>query len=173
MMTRFKLLLPVLAVTALVGCGERVSDAQAQMQAIRDQEAPPLAPPPQPQHIEPFEYSAGNLRSPFLAQSLLMLQAQAESTTGVRPDLTRPKHPLESYELAELIYRGKVVAPNGKEYGLVQLPDGLLRQVQIGEYVGKSDGKILEITPTQINIEEIVPDTNAGFVYKRTALVTP
>lgn len=173
MMTKHKILVPALAVLLLTACGERISEVEQSMEAIRSRQLPAIEPPPQPQPIEAFEYTAGTLRSPFLAQSLLALQAKAESGEGVKPDLTRAKHPLEEYELEQLIYRGKVVAPNGKEYGLVQLPDGLVREVQVGEYMGKSDGRILEITPTQINLEEIVPDTRAGFVYKRTSLVTP
>lgn len=172
-MQHFKLLIPAVMLVLLSACGERISDAEAKMADIRNQPAPAIEPPPVPEPIQEFEYSASNMRSPFLPLSLLMMQTKAATTEGVKPDTSRPKEPLENYELSELIYRGKVTAPNGKEYGLVQLPDGVIREVQKGEYMGKNFGKVLEITPTQINLEEIVPDAQAMFVYKPAALITP
>lgn len=158
----------------MVGCSDRVGIAQAEMEKIRDGDAQPIEPLPEPKPIESFVYSAGTERSPFVANSLLSLQATQEAqASSVRPDVNRAREPLESYELSQLIYRGKVVAPDGKEYGLVQLPDGTVRDVTVGEYMGKSDGKIVEITPTQINLIEIVPDARVGFVEKKTPLVTP
>lgn len=167
-------LLSVVMATILTGCGnDRMSQAEKAMADIRAEPAPSIEPIPQPQKVEDFVYSANDIRSPFLAPSLINMQTKAEESNGVRPDLTRPHEPLEDYELTELVYRGKVVAPDGKEYGLVQLPGGLVRDVRIGEYMGKNHGRILEITPTQINLEEIVPDSRAGFVYQKAALVTP
>lgn len=168
------LLLSIAVATVLTGCGnDRISQAEQAMAAIRAESSPPIEPIPQPQKVEDFVYSAGDIRSPFLAPSLINMQAKAEESSGVRPDLSRPHEPLEDYELAELIYRGKVVAPDGKEYGLVQLPNGIVRDVRINEYMGKNHGRVLEITPTQINLEEIVPDSRVGFVYQKNALVTP
>lgn len=163
----------LVATTLLAGCDDPVSQADQAMQAIRAEPAPAIEPLPQPEKVEDFVYGAGDVRSPFLAPSLMNMQSQSNHSNGVKPDVNRPREPLEDYEIADLIYRGKVVAPNGKEYGLVQLPDGTVRDVGIGEYMGKNDGRILEITPTQINLEEIVPDSRAGFVYKKTSLVTP
>lgn len=167
------LVAPILAVLMLSACSDRMSDAEQKMADIRNQPAAPVEALPAPQPVEDFVYSAGSLRSPFLAYSLINKQTQVEQNTGIQPDLSRTKQPMEAYELAELVYMGRIVAPNGRAYGLVQLPDGLIREVQVGEYMGKNDGRILEITPTQINLEEIVPDGRAGFVYKRTPLITP
>lgn len=167
------LTIAVAATLLLAGCSDPAKEAEMRMEQIRQKDAPPIPPLPEPERVEDFVYSAGDLRSPFLAPSLVNMQAQAIENNGVKPDVNRVREPLEEYELSQLIYRGKVVAPNGEEYGLVQLPDGYVRDVKVGEYMGKNDGRILEITPTQINLEEIVPDTRAGFVYKKTPLVTP
>lgn len=168
------LVLSVFVITSLTACtSNRMGNAEAQMEEIRKSSAKPVEPLPQPQPIEDFVYSASDVRSPFLAPSLLNMQTQLAQNAGIKPDVNRKKEPLEEYELTQLIYRGKVVAPNGNEYGLVQLPDGFVKEVQVGEYMGKNDGKILEITPTQINLEEIVPDSRSGFTYKKTPLVTP
>lgn len=167
--------LSVLVAMTLTGCGnDRMSQAEQAMAAIRDESSPPIEPLPQAQPVEDFVYSAASdTRSPFLPLSLINMQAKSEEASGVRPDLEREREPLEAYELAELIYRGIVVAPDGKEYGLVQMPNGVVRDVRVGEYMGKNHGRVLEITPTQINLEEIVPDSRVGFVHQKAALVTP
>ena len=160
----------------LTGCADRVSLAEAEMQKIQQQPAQPITPPPQPQKIEDFVYGSNNAkppRDPFIPQSLLELQARVASMPSVRPDENRPKEPLEEFELSSLIYRGKVVAPNGQQYGLVQTPDGLVRDVQVGQYMGKNHGRIVEITSTQINLIEIVEDNRLGYVEKSANLVSP
>lgn len=163
----------VLMVVSLSACSDRIGQAEQEMAAIRNGPAKPIDPVPEPIIIKDFTYSAGSIRSPFLAPSLENMQSQQSQESAVRPDVNRVKEPLEEYDLAELVYRGRVTAPDGKEYGLVQLPNGFVQEVQVGEYMGKSDGRILEITPTQINLEEIVPDSRMGFVHKKTSLVTP
>lgn len=163
----------LLAVMSITACSDRISQAEQKMEEIRRGPAQPIQPLPEPVIIKDFTYSAGDKRSPFVAPSLENLQAQQTHESAVKPDVNRVKEPLEEYDLAELVYRGRVTAPNGKEYGLVQLPSGFIEEVSVGEYMGKSDGKILEITPTQINLEEIVPDSRMGFVHKKTSLVTP
>lgn len=152
--TKIALLVAVMSV--LAGCGDRVSLAEAEMKKIQQQPPQPIQQPPQPQPIEDFAYAASNIRDPFFPQSLLELQAKVADAPTIKPDENRPKEELESYELTELVYKGKVVAPTGQEYGLVLAPDGLVRDVQIGNYMGKNHGRIVEITPTQINMIEIV-----------------
>lgn len=162
-----------LVAVSLSACADRISDAEQKMAQIRSEPAKPVPPLPEPVVIQDFTYSAGEFRSPFLAPSLQNMQAQQTQESAVKPDINRVKEALENYDLTELVYRGRVTATDGKIYGLVQLPDGYVQQVQVGEYMGRSDGKILEITPTQINLEEIVPDARMGFVHKKTSLVTP
>lgn len=163
----------VIGSSLLVGCSDRVGMAQQAMNDIQNSSAQPIEPPPQPEIVEDFVYSAANFRSPFLPPSLENLQNQVNNTEGVRPDITRQKEPLEQYELTQLVYRGLVVSPEGQSYGLIQRPDGSVASVQVGEYIGTNDGRIVEITPTQLNLIEIVPDSRAGFVEKPQSLVSP
>ncbi|WP_066802948.1 pilus assembly protein PilP [Moraxella oblonga] len=163
----------VILLGALSGCTDRVSMAEAEMKQIRELPAQPIEPPPTPQPIEDYDYVANNMRSPFVPQSLLDRQATIANMPSIRPDNNRIKHELEKYTLSSLIYRGKVVAPNGREYGLVQAPDGVVRDVQIGDYMGEDHGRIVEITPTQINLIEIVEDARLGYVERSANLITP
>ena len=174
MKSTLKLVSVMLAVFSLVACSnDRMAVAEQRMAEIRATNAQPVEPLPEPEIIEDFSYTAADVRDPFVPPSALTMQMQQAVQSGVKPDVNRMREPLEEFELTELIYRGSVVAPGGQLYGLVQLPNGYIQEVKVGQYMGKSDGKILEITPTQINLEEIIPDARLGFVNKQTALITP
>jgi type IV pilus assembly protein PilP len=101
------------------------------------------------------------------------MQGPTTAIDGIRPDINRIKQPLEQYEIAQLTFRGVVVSPEGQEYALVQRPDGSVASVKVGDYLGLNDGRIVEITPTQINLIEIVPDSRTGFIERPQSLVSP
>jgi len=161
------------AVLSMTGCSDRIGLAEQAMTDIRNQPAQPIEPPPKAELVEDFVYSASSQRSPFLPPSLVNLQGPTTSIDGVRPDINRTKEPLEQYELSQLVFRGLVVSPEGQRYALIQRPDGSVASVKVGDYLGLNDGRIVEITPTQINLIEIVPDSRAGFVEKPQSLVSP
>ncbi len=157
----------------MTGCADRIAVAEKDMSDIRNSKSQPIKPPPTPKPVEDFVYSANKQRSPFMPPSLLNQQLPNQDDNGIKPDLTRKKEPLEEYELSELVYRGVIVAPSGEEFGLVQRPDGTVTNVKVGDYIGANDGRIVEITPTQINLIQIVPDSSSGFVEKPESLVSP
>ena len=168
-----KLLLLSVTVLTITGCSDRIGMAEQAMADIRSQNAQPIEPPPKAEVVEDFVYSANMLRSPFLPPSLVNVQGPITAIDGVRPDITRTKEELEQYELSQLIFRGMLISPEGQQYALVQRPDGSVASVKVGDYIGLNDGRIVEITPTQINLIEIVPDSRAGFVEKPQSLVSP
>ncbi|MGP9557998.1 pilus assembly protein PilP [Psychrobacter sp. AOP7-A1-24] len=161
------------AVLSMTGCSDRIGLAEQAMTDIRNQPAQPIEPPPKAELVEDFVYSASSQRSPFLPPSLVNVQGPTTSIDGVRPDINRIKEPLEQYELSQLVFRGVVISPEGQRYGLIQRPDGSVASVKVGDYLGLNDGRIVEITPTQINLIEILPDSRAGFVEKPQSLVSP
>lgn len=157
----------------LSGCSDRIGVAEQAMTDIRASSAQPIDPPPKALVVEDFVYSANALRSPFLPPSLVNVQGPTSSIDGVRPDINRPKEPLEQYEIAQLTFRGMVISPEGQQYALIQRPDGSVASVKVGDYIGLNYGRIVEITPTQINLIEIVPDSRAGFIERPQSLVSP
>lgn len=165
----------VLAMTTLIlsGCADRIGMAEQAMAEIRASTAQDIEAPPKVLLVEDFVYSASGLRSPFLPPSLVNVQGPTTAIDGVRPDINRTKEPLEQYEIAQLTFRGMLISPEGQQYALVQRPDGSVASVKVGDYLGLNDGRIVEITPTQINLIEIVPDSRAGFIERPQSLVSP
>lgn len=168
-------LLLTLSITTLwlAGCTDRIGMAGQAMNEIRNAPSQPVEPPPKAALVEDFVYSASLMRSPFLPPSLVNVQGPTIPIDGVRPDITRTKQPLEQYEIGQLTFRGMLISSEGQQYALVQRPDNSIASVKVGDYLGLNDGRIVEITPTQINLIEIVPDSRAGFIERPQSLVSP
>ena len=62
------------------------------------------------------------------------------------------------------------ISQGNSTYGLVQTQDGLLHRVRPGNFIGQYDGRVVAVTPSEIQIEELVPDGIGGF-YKRSAAI--
>ena len=45
-----------------------------------------------------------------------------------------------------------------------------MHKVQIGNYIGQSDGRIVSITPSKIGVIEIVPDGLGGYIKRPASL---
>jgi type IV pilus assembly protein PilP len=58
----------------------------------------------------------------------------------------------------------------GGYYGLVQTMDSLVHRVQVGNYIGQNDGRIVAIDDTEIRVVEIVPDGIGGYM-ERSATI--
>jgi type IV pilus assembly protein PilP len=56
----------------------------------------------------------------------------------------------------------------GDVYGLVQTQDGMVHRVIPGNYIGQNDGRIVGVTDSGIEVEELIADGIGGF-FKRSA----
>lgn len=154
--------------------GGRPDRVQQKMQKIREEKAQPITQPPVFELIKSFDYGAMPLRSPFMPPSLMERLAQ-EAVRGdtVVPDEDRPPEQLELFELEQLVMRGIIEEPTGDRYALVEDPTGTLFPARVGNHMGKNYGRIVEITPRQVNLIEIVPDGANGFVERPKTLLAP
>ena len=64
-----------------------------------------------------------------------------------------------------------ILEREGQTYGLLQTQDGLVHRVLPGNYVGQNDGRIVAVSESEINIDELVPDGIGGF-FKRSAAIS-
>ena len=89
----------------------------------------------------------------------------------VYPNLSRQLQPLESYAIESLNMKGSMRNQSGQILALIQTPDGEIERVQRGNYMGMNQGRIIEITPTRIDLLEIVPDGRDGYIERPRSLV--
>ncbi len=111
---------------------------------------------------ETFTYTDQAMRSPFVP-------SEGPGASLVRPDAGRPRQYLERFPLDTLKMVG-TLSTDGTLYGLVQTKDGIVHRVTIGNYMGQNDGRIVRITPTRIQLVEIVPNGLGGYMKRPAAL---
>lgn len=159
-----------LSTAIVVGCDSRIDAVNLQMAEIRSQAPLPIEPTPTFEPAPVFNYSALQLRSPFIQNSLA---AELKLMAGKRvyPNLSRQPQPLESYALESLNLKGSLKNSAGQIIALIQTPDGEVERVQVGSYMGMSYGRVVKITPTQIDLIEIIPDGRDGFVERPRSLI--
>jgi len=89
--------------------------------------------------------------------------------SNLRPDSKRNREYLEQFSLDSLRMVGTLKL-GGKDYGLIMTKEGLVQRVLPGNYMGQSDGKVVEINPSKISLIEIVPDGVGGYMERPAAL---
>ena len=154
----------------LVGCDSRIDAVNEQMAVIRNQPPLPIEPAPVFTPVPTFDYAAQQLRSPFLPTSLAA-ELRIMAGKRVSPNLSRAQQPLESYAIETLNMKGSLRSKTGQVMALIQTPDGEIERVQVGSYMGMNHGRIIKISPTQIDLIEIIPDGREGYVERPRSLV--
>ncbi|XID75150.1 pilus assembly protein PilP [Alkanindiges sp. WGS2144] len=160
----------VFASVALTACSSRLDVVNEQMQQIRSQAPQPVPPAPVFLPVPSFAYAAQQLRSPFIPPSLAM-ELRIMAGKKIMPDLSRPPQFLEQFPIEALVMKGTLRRTNGSLYALIQAPEGGVVRVEKGNYMGKNYGRIIDISPSQITVVEIVPNGRDGFVERPRTLV--
>jgi type IV pilus assembly protein PilP len=175
-MTRFLRTLTMISVGSLllVACGGRdFSDLDSFMAEKRARPGGIIAPIPTFKAYEAFAYSATTLRSPFDRPIEVREIAQLQAISSVKPDDSRAKEFLEQFTFDSLRMVGTLERGQGN-WTLVTDPEGGVHRVAVGNFLGRSHGKIVEMTDTYVAVVEIVSDgTQDGWVERpRTIKLT-
>lgn len=155
----------------LAGCGgSDYSDLRAYMNEVKARPAGRIAPVPEFESYQTFEYSAMNERDPFqLLGGDARIVENTISNTGISPDTSRNKETLEQYPLDTLKFVGHLER-DGEKWAIVTSPDSLVHRVRIGNHLGMNYGEIVAIGETKISLKEIVPDGMGGWIEREAAL---
>jgi type IV pilus assembly protein PilP len=156
-----------LSLLTVSACSQDVSDLQTFIAETKSAHVGSVKPIPQFKPYESFSYSAGDLRDPFVAN--VDLKDESTKTSLLNPDSSRPKEPLEVFPLDTLSMVG-ILEQNDQLWGLIKDPQNLVHRVQIGNYMGQNEGRILEITESAIFLVEIVPDGIGGYIERDASI---
>jgi type IV pilus assembly protein PilP len=165
MSTRSALLLSLLAAAAatLAGCSSGDDDLQTFITETNKEAGGRVEPLPEVKPYPAYTYADMNLRSPFVPTS------PNAGNPNLRPDAHRNREFLEQYSLDTMKMVGSI-QQGGQLFGLVQTKDGLVHRVIVGNYIGTNDGKITAITPSKIEVREIVGDGLGGYIERPSGL---
>ncbi len=167
-LTLRKGLLLVVAAAGLAACGGDMDDLDSYINEVKARPGGRIEPLPEITPYEVFTYvaDAEGLRSPFVPDRP---QAAGPAAGGTSPDPERPAEFLESFPLDTLRMVGTLDI-NETVYGLVQTSDGLIHRVIPGNYMGQNDGRITEITESEIVLVEIISDGIGGYIERDAAI---
>ena len=153
---------------SMVACGGDMDDLDSYINEIKARPGGRIDPLPEITPYEVFTYVADveGLRSPFVPD---MPQATGAGAGGARPDPDRSREYLEGFPLDTLgmvgtLYIGETM------YGLVQTADGLIHRVVPGNYLGQNDGRITDISESEITLVEIISDGIGGYIERDAAI---
>jgi type IV pilus assembly protein PilP len=163
---KHSLIIALLAV-GLTACGAGADDLDQYINEIKARPGGRIDPLPEITPYESFSYIADRqgIRSPFRPDS----PQAAGGGSGPRPDDDRSREYLETFSLDSLGMVGTLHI-NETMYGLVQTADGLIHRVIPGNYMGQNDGRITEISESEIGLVEIISDGIGGYIERDAAV---
>jgi type IV pilus assembly protein PilP len=155
-----------LAVIA-AGCSQDMSDLEQYAMEVKSRTSKNIEPIPQPKPYEPFTYEPGERRDPFvpMLQSREAALAASGGAGAIRPDLDRPREPLEEFPLDSLRMVGTITMQQ-RAFALIRAPDAVVHRVSVGDHLGQNFGKITGISETEVVLMEIIPDGLGGYIQR-------
>jgi len=147
------LTLPVLAACS----GRNFADIDTFMAEKKARPGGIITPIPTFKAYEAFAYSATALRSPFDRPIEVREISQLHAVSAVKPDPNRSKEFLEQFTFDSIVMVGTLDRGEAN-WSLVKDPAGGVHRVELGNYLGRSHGKIVEMTDTYLLAIEIVSD---------------
>ncbi len=159
-----------LGLVALSACsdGGDFADLRAYMDEVRAKPKGSIEPLPAFLPYEAFTYSAASLRHPFQPPMKLDLAQRQKGTKDIKPDDTRIKQFLEQFNIENFVMVGTLANGVGN-YALIKGGDGVHR-VKIGDYLGRNHGRVVEINEAEVDVVEIVPDGDGGWLERPRSL---
>ena len=159
------------AALLLAGCGgEEQSELRQELAALAKDLRGRVDPLPQVKSYEPVPYKGESLLDPFVPGRIVVSQAVGAGGGGggVRPDLNRPKEPLEAFPLESIQMVG-TLSQNKDTYALVKAGPNLFR-VKKGNHMGQNFGVITSIDEGEVSLKEVVQDSGGDWVERNATL---
>ena len=154
----------------LTACGDNnMSDLRDWVDSIKKRQKGAVEPLPEIKTVEPFLFKPEDIRDPFMQNEKSDIPEESKGDNGIRPDTTRSKEELETYELDTLRMVG-TINQQGQLWGLVKANDNTIHRVRVGNYMGRNYGKIIRIKEGQIELLEIIPDSPGGWRERKASL---
>jgi type IV pilus assembly protein PilP len=158
---------PLMAVALLLlaGCSNetKMNELREYVEGVVSRPPGQIEPPPQFVSYVAFTYSAASLRSPFDVPLDAATAMRSKIASKVKPDENRPKEYLEGFALNTLTMVGTIGRGN-QLWALIRDETGNVNRVTNGNFLGKNFGRIVTVSQTQVELMEIVPTGDGGWI---------
>ncbi len=170
-MNRALIMVATLSTLALAGCsGDEHSDLKEELNRMTKDLRAKIDPLPVVKPYEPVPYTAFDMADPFGPAKIELVTKNAGSGGGgPKPDLSRPKEPLESFPLESLKMVG--VWKKGKDSFALVRADATVYPVKVGNYLGQNFGLVIGVGEQQIELRELVQDSGGDWTERKTTLL--
>ena len=162
-----QILILMVTLSALAACGADMDELDAYIVSVKSEPGSGIDDLPDPNLYEAFQYIADTdgIRSPFKPDTPQI----AGGNNRIRPVLDRSREflesfPLDTFGMVGTLHIGETM------YGLLQTSDGLIHRVVPGNYLGQNDGRITEISESEIALVEIISDGIGGYIERDAAV---
>ncbi|TMG75612.1 MAG: pilus assembly protein PilP [Betaproteobacteria bacterium] len=161
----------VVALALLLGAcgGEEFGDLKSELKDKTKDLRGRIEPLPVVKPYEPVPYKVFDQPDPFSSAKIeLVTKSASTGGGGLKPDLNRPKEPLEAYPLESLKMVG-VLQQRKANFALVKADTGLYR-VKVGQYLGQNFGLVTAITDSQVQLRELIQDAVGDWTERQSTL---
>ena len=162
----------LLGAIILSGCsGNDFIDLQVFMEATRARPVVQSEALPEVRPYEEFTYSASSLRSPFLPPIRIDLAQRERGSQDITPDEDRARQFLEGFNIEAFEMVGVLSNQQGMQ-ALVR-GAGSVHRVKLGDYLGRNHGRVMSIEEGRLDVVEIVPEGEGGWLERPRTLSLP
>lgn len=134
----------------LFACGPSEDNLSHYINSVKSRPPIPIEPIPTFVQLAKFNYPEDVVRrNPFVPLT------PKEQEDLFAPNSKRAKQPLEAFPLDALKFVG-ILRQDGKIWGLIMQPGGLVSRVKVGDYMGQNYGQVLVIKDKAINLDETI-----------------
>ncbi|GGX44501.1 pilus assembly protein PilP [Saccharospirillum salsuginis] len=163
-------------VVLLTACVQEdpLADLRDYVEEVNARPSGSIPPPPEYKSFELVSYTASGERSPFEVPRPVEVESEEgeEPKSNVRPDPNRVPEYLESFRIENLAMVGTLTGLDSEAlWALIRDGNGEIHRVQVGNFLGRNHGQIINISETQIDLIEIVPSGQDNWVERPRAIV--
>lgn len=156
-----------LALAVMTGCTKGTADVHQWVAKEKARKGAPLPSLPVIKTFETFVYDDQGKRDPFA--SGVAAEQSGQQKNGPHPDRDRPRQPLESFALDSLKMVGTIGAGT-HIVALIQDPGKKIHRVHVNQYMGQNYGRVTGIDEDQVNLVELVPNGNGGWMERKASI---
>lgn len=168
-LARLPVLLSIGLLVSVAGCSSSSDhdDLQNWIASVKSEPKGTIEPLPPLRTYDAYVYNVTAKRSPF--EPPVEVKPVHQGDPNVRPDFAREKEYLESFSIDSLSMVGSLER-NGVFWVLIKDGNGGINRVTVGNFLGKDHGRIVAVSPTQVDLVEIVSDGLGGWLQRPRTL---